>query len=703
MSATTSNDDITRSRDALDVVPNAGSTFANSGTSIIEASTNPNNNDSHTPSILSTSRSVVAARSSVGQQQDGIAQPIIKSSSSAQQSRPVASTTMQFQSWKPHPFDVFHGSSKNSGNEYFTSLVKQHLQNYTLAQKCNNEDLRRAIADKIISDVEEKGGHFLGPFPAAARQRKQKSLLLTSPPPLLTKERQYKKVHRCMLRRIKASENKKKRPASALTYPPSSTTNSTAAATPRIRTILYTPSPPTLSPQKRRRTISTKFRAAVKAGMKQAMTHPNPPSSSNSYSIGITEETVDTSNSNSNNYSNSRCSASARNASDDTTPHNSYINGVGNDSSDETQSFKHNQQDVVNDTLSKKEEPKEDSDTSVQESASSACLSPHNSDSPQSQSNYLSLREVLEPPKTPFNNEKTRNSSTMSSISSMPSTPSRGSITRQGLFLSPPSTPLKRNKSCRDDTGFNVARTDFLGFPKENLLSPGSVSAWNSFLVAPRSPMIDISFESNMQENILEYDNEHSPGFLESPIGWPTVFGGSANGDDTSILACSLMNGMMIQTPSLGPYPSPSANLRRISVATTATNIALQQHPTPSRTRQSSTPVYEMGQSQSFSWTCEVSSMDDTLKSLRINLSKVYSGESPMQGTIMMDPVGKNNRIKDSVLSPIDRNLFPPSNALKKGRATAYSSPRGMGVGMLSGNYETWASNDEDHVMQMMP
>ncbi|KAG7356726.1 hypothetical protein IV203_001412 [Nitzschia inconspicua] len=700
MSATISNDDIAPSRDALDVVPNAGSTFGNSDTSIIEASTNSNNNDSHTPSILSTSHSVVAARRVVPQ--DGIAgQPPITNSSNAQQSRPVASTTTQLQSWKPHPFDVFHGSSKNSGNEYFTSLVKQHLQNYTLAQKCNNEDLRRAIADKIISDVEKKGGHFLGPFPAA-RQRKQKSILFTSPPPLLNKERQYKKVHRCMLRRIKAaSENEKKRPASALTYPPSSTTNSTAAAPPRIRTILYTPSPPTLSPQKRRRTISTKFRAAVKAGMKQAMMDPNPPSSSNSYSIGITEETVDTTNSNSNYYSNSRCSASARNASDDTTPHNSNSNGVGNDSSDETQSFKHKQEDEVNDALSKKE-TKEDSDTSVEECASSACLSPHKSDSPQSQSNYLSLREVLEPPQTPFNNEKTRNSSTMSSISSMPSTPCRGSITRQGLFLSPPSTPLKRNKSCRDDTGFNVARTDFLGFPKETLLSPGSVSAWNSFLVAPRSPMIDISFESNMQENILEYDNEHSPGFLESPIGWPTVAGGSANGDDTSILACSLMNGMMIQTPSLGPYPSPSANLRRISVATTATNIALQ-HTTPSRTRQSSTPVYEMGQSQSFSWTCEVSSMDDTLKSLRINLSKVYSGESPMQGTIMMDPVGKNNSIKDSVLSPIDRNLFPPSNALKKVRATAYSSPRGKGVGMLSGNYETWASNDEDHVMQMMP
>jgi hypothetical protein len=430
------------------------------------------------------------------------------------------------------------------------------------------------------------------------------------PPPVMPKKKQHQKIHHCMIRRMRNIDKKR----------PISLELSEATAAPyftggRIQPTLTYPQSAAarvepLPFNKRQRTNSMGLCSTVKIDVKEAM---------------MLEEDLDVAS------STTPAKADKSNAS-------SGSSELVSDAS-EAGSSNHDQEEA--------EEAQ-----STEDSASG------------NGSTEFSPEE--EHPLTPSN--RMTYSSTMSSISTAPSVRSQDNSPAQpvveGLFLSPPPAPLKTSKSLRDAVAFNVADTNFLGISNTDLLSPGSSRAWNSFLAATRSPAVDASFESEMKR-IEEATLGASPGFMESPIGWPSMTGCDIDEEETDELACSLMNGMMIQSPSLGPYPSPSANLRRVSDATSAFPSLR-----PLALRQSSTAIYTMGQAQSFTYSSQDFIMDENLKSLRVNLSSIYSDDMP-PGSAM----GSDSQEETDVLSPLDSNAFDGASPAKK-TAAGDSSPQ---------------------------
>jgi hypothetical protein len=235
-------------------------------------------------------------------------------------------------------------------------------------------------------------------------------------------------------------------------------------------------------------------------------------------------------------------------------------------------------------------------------------------------------------------------SSTTSTLSSTATVHSHTNSSRQvvnGLFLSPPPAPLKAFKSWRaassplDGPTYNLAKVNCFNLQLQAGLFPTSPgNSWTSFKSNPSSPMT---------------------GFMDSPIGWPSLPDVPGSGGGCSV-ACSLMNGKMIESPGLGHYPSPSATLRRVS---DATHSALQKQQLPHKMqsrRASMTPAYyKMGQSQSFTYNCQNSAMDESLRSLRVNLAFMYSEDSPHLQSKHETNIQPQ---LDTFLSPIDRSMF---------------------------------------------
>jgi hypothetical protein len=304
--------------------------------------------------------------------------------------------------------------------------------------------------------------------------------------------------------------------------------------------------------------------------------------------------------------------------------------------------------------------------TDSSETTSDPSMSSRQADAEDALSVAFPGNNASELPSTPTN--WMTSSSTMSTLSSVASVNPDDDTSREmmnGLLLSPPPAPLKASKSWRAASSppktstYNLAKVNCFGQLQAGLHPTSSGNSRSSFTSAPRSRITNPSFHESIVGG--------SPGFMESPIGWPSLAGAIAlpGSGGASCVAYSLMNGRMIESPGLGLYPSPSATLRRVS---DATQSALQQQQQQRQQqpdkfqfrRDATTPVYyHLGQSQSFAYSCLDGAIEESLSSLRVNLSSMYSEVSPQlqtkEKTSAKQPLEK-------VLLQHDRSMYEATN-----------------------------------------